>query len=248
MREAMARQEARTDGIENYTVYQTAFGMESSIRFERRDVDGISMLVPVQGTSSMGDIPIEQAEEQAAYSDPWRSYEAWVSGAELAGTEAVDGRECWVIQLNEFPEQAFAVPGRDDGTGFEPESGRMFVDRDEYLVRRFEVHGTVHSEGNEREGSAVISLSDYRGERGLMHPHLMTVSLDGLMDEGQSEEARSALDEMEKRLENMSEQERAMVERMMSGQMEQLRRMLGGEGMEIRIETTRLEVNTPPGG
>lgn len=243
---AKAKYDESTAGVDNYTVHQKAFGIETSMRFERREVDGESVLVPVETTSSMGSVPLDQAKEQSAYTDPWSDYEEWVDGATVDGSEEVEGEDSWILLLNDLPENLSVPTGGEGEGGFEPRSARLFVDKDEHVVRRVVVDGVMRSDGQERESTAVITLSDYRTVQSLVYPFVMRVQFEGMMDDAQAAETREALAEMEKQLEAMDEAQRRMVEQMMKAQMEQIRNMLGGGGMEIVIETTRLDVNTDP--
>ena len=247
--EAIRRYDDRMEGIDNYTIHQSAMGTEMTMRFERRDVDGASVFVPVKSTSSMGEIPLEQAGEQAAYTNPWVAYREWIVAAEVEGETEVDGKDAWLIRMNEFPEEAFNVPGGDaNGGEFTPESALMTVDQEDYLVHRVEIRGVITSDGEQRETTMTITMSDYRGDMGMLHPHLMRLEMEGLLDDEQSRQAAEAMAQMEKELEEMDENQRRMVEQMMSAQLEQLRSMLQGGTMEFLVETNRIEVNTPAEG
>lgn len=248
VQEAMQRHEARTADIDNYTIHQSAFGIEMSVRFERQDVNGKSVLMPVSTTSSMGNIPLEQAKEQAAYTDPWSTFEEWMSGATLEGEREIDGQNMWLIRMNEFPKDAFMVPEGDASGSFEPQTALMFIDQDEYLMHRLELEGLIKSNGEEREMSMTTILSDYRGEHGLLHPHSIKTEMSGLMDDEQAAEAREAMAKMKEELDAMPAEQRALVEGMMKGQLDQLESMLGGGNMSMEIVTTKLEVNTPAVG
>ena len=248
VQQAIARNEARTAKIDNYTIHQSAFGIEMTVRFERQDVDGKSVLVPVSTNSSMGQIPLDQAKEQAAYTDPWSTFAEWMSGATLEGESEIDGKSVWMIRMNEFPLDAFMVPEGDEAGSFEPQTALMFVDQEEYLLHRLELDGIIKSEGKERDMSMVTILSDYRGELGLLHPHSIKTEVAGLMDDEQAAEARENMAEMKKQLDAMDPNQRRMVEAALKGQMEQLESVLSGGNMTLEIVTTKLEVNTPAAG
>jgi hypothetical protein len=94
--------------------------------------------------------------------------------------------------------------------------------------------------------TAVTVLSDYRDVEGMLHPYLMQITATGLaagMSEEEAEEARKNLAEMEEKLEEMDASQRAMVERMMGGQMDNLRKMLESGQFEITVVTKKVRVN-----
>ena len=212
-------------------------------------MDGKSILVPVSTDASMGQMSLDQAREQSAYTDPWNTMQEWMQNASLDGEEDLDGIRVWKIRLDEFPEDAFMVPEGDETGSFEPTTARMFIDQDEYLMRRLEVDGVIKTDDGEREAHMVTTLSDYRGEEGLLHPHHIKVQMTGLMDDEQTAEARQAMAQMEEELEKMDETQRRMVEGMLRDRMKQFQDMLEGGDLTMEIITERLEVNTPaPGG
>jgi hypothetical protein len=80
----------------------------------------------------------------------------------------------------------------------------------------------------------------------MLHPFLISVLVEGAipgMSEGEVEELRQQMADMEKQLAEMPESQRAMVEGMMKPQMERLEQMLGGGGMEVTIQTKEVRVN-----
>lgn len=245
--EAMDRHDARTANIDNYTIHQKAFNLDMKIRFERQDVDGRSVLMPVSTDASMGQMSLEQAREQTAYTDPWRTMQEWMEGASLEGEDELNGKKVWKIRMNEFPEDAFMIPEGDDAGSFEPKTALMFIDQDEYLLHRLELSGTITADGQEREAEMVTELSDYRGEQGLLHPHSIKVQMTGLMDDEQAAEAREGMAKMQEELAKMDPAQRAMVEGMLKDQMKQFEDMLSDGNLTMEIITTRLEVNTPAG-
>jgi hypothetical protein len=94
--------------------------------------------------------------------------------------------------------------------------------------------------------TAVTVLSDYRDVEGILHPHLLNITATGLaagMSEEEAEEARKSLADMEEQLEGMDASQRAMVERMMGGQLEKLRKMLESGQFEITVITKEVRVN-----
>ncbi len=228
--------ERRMEGIENYTIVQETMGFETSITFERTEVDGRTVFLPKgqEGASSGG------------MSNFYRMYPKIAERAELEGKASVDGKQCHVIAVDLSGldvDQGMDMGGRGD---FIPKKGKLYVDTDDYVIRKMEMEGEITVDGETRPMTAVTVLSDYREVEGLLHPFQVDITATGLaagMSEEDAEEARKGLEEMEKNLEGMDASQRAMVERMMGPQMEKLLKMLETGQFEITVITKEVRVN-----
>jgi len=228
--------EGRMEGIENYTIVQETMGFETSITFVRTEVEGRTVFVPKgqEGASSAG------------MSTFYRMYPKIAERAELEGKASVDGEQCHVVVVDLSGldlDQEMAMGDRGD---FIPKKGKLYVDTDDHLIRKMEMEGEITADGKTRPMTAVTVLSDYREVEGMLHPfqvHITATGLSAGMSEEDAEEARKGLEEMERNLEGMDASQRAMVERMMGGQMEKLRKMLETGQFEITTITKEVRVN-----
>ncbi len=228
--------ERRMAGIENYTIVQETMGFETSITFERTEVDGRVVFVPAgqEGASSGG------------MSNFYRMYPKIAERAELEGTASVDGEQCHVVVVDLGGLDLDQEMHMGDRGDFVPKKGKLYVDTDDHLIRKMEMEGEITADGETRHMTAVTVLSDYREVEGMLHPFQVHITATGLstgMSEEDAEEARKGLEEMEKNLEGMDASQRAMVERMMGGQMEKLRKMLETGRFEITSITKEVRVN-----
>jgi hypothetical protein len=228
--------EQRMEGIENYTIVQETMGFETELTFERTEVDGRTVFVP-RG----------QEEATGGISNFYRMYPKIAERAELEGTEPVDGERCFVVAINDFSgldlDQEMAMGDRGD---FVPKTGLLYVDTDDHLIRKMEMEGEITRDGQTSPMTAVTVLSDYRDIEGMLHPYLLNITATGLaagMSEEEAEQARKSLAEMEEQLEGMDASQRAMVERMMGGQLDKLRKMLESGQFEITVVTKEVRVN-----
>ncbi len=129
---------------------------------------------------------------------------------------------------------------------FVPKTGLLYVDTDDHLIRKMQMEGEITRDGQTSPMTAVTVLSDYRDVKGMLHPYLLNITATGLaagMSEEDAEEARKSLAEMEKNLEGMDDTQRAMVERMMGGQLDKMRKMLESGQFEITVVTKEVRVN-----
>ncbi|MEJ2319624.1 MAG: hypothetical protein P8Y10_11615 [Gemmatimonadales bacterium] len=228
--------EQRMEGIDNYTIVQETMGFETELTFLRTEVEGRTVFVPKGQDAASGGV-----------SNFYRMYPKIAERAELQGTEPVDGERCFVVAINDFSgldlNQEMAM---GDQGSFTPKTGLLYVDTDDHLIRKMEMEGEITRDGQTSPMTAVTLLSDYRDVEGMLHPYSMQITATGLaagMSEEEAAEARKNLAEMEERLEGMDASQRAMVERMMGGQMANLRKMLESGQFEITVVTKEVRVN-----
>jgi len=235
---SLEKYEQRMEGIENYTTVQETMGFETELTFVRtKDDEGRTVFVPKgrEDASSGG------------MSNFYRMYPKIAERAELEGTESVDGEQCHVLAISDFSgldlDEQMEMGDRGD---FVAKTGLLYVDTDDHLIRKMELGGEITRDGQTSPMTAVTVLSDYREVEGMLHPFQLHITATGLaagMSEEEMEEARRGLAEMEKNLEGMDATQRAMVERMMGGQMEKLRKMLESGQFEITVVTKEVRVN-----
>jgi len=233
---SLEKYEQRMEGIENYTTVQETMGFETELTFLRTEVEGRTVFVP-KG----------QEEASGGISNFYRMYPKIAERAELEGGQSVNGEQCHVVAIKDFSgldlDEEMAIGGQGS---FVPKSGLLFVDTDDHLIRKMEMEGEITRDGQTSPMTAVTVLSDYRDVEGMLHPYLMQITATGLaagMSEEEAEEARKNLAEMEEKLEEMDASQRAMVERMMGGQMDNLRKMLESGQFEITVVTKEVRVN-----
>jgi len=237
LRTSLERHEERMEGIDRYTVVQEAMGFETTLSFERAEVDGHTVFLP-EGRNAA-------ADEQAA--GFYNLYPKIAERAELRGREIVDGEECWIIGVDDLEGLDLGEGMAMGGDGeFVPRKMTMYVDGDDYVVRRMAMEGDITSEGETRPMTADIHLADYRDVEGMLHPFETRIVATGIapgMSEEDMERSRESLAEMETQLAEMDASQRAMVEGMMGPQMRKLREMLESGQFEMTVTTKEVRVN-----
>jgi len=226
--------EQRMEGIENYTIVQETMGFETELTFVRTEVEGRTVFVPKGQDAAGGGI-----------SNFYRMYPKIAERAELEGRQSVDGEQCHVVAINDF--SGLDLNPEMGGQGaFVPKTGLLYVDTSDHLIRKMQMEGEITRDGQTSPMTAVTVLSDYRDVEGMLHPYLLNITATGLaagMSEEDAEEARKSLAEMEEKLADMDASQRAMVERMMGGQMDKMRKMLESGQFEITVVTKEVRVN-----
>ena len=238
---ALAQQDARTANVENYTLVQEFNGQEMLQYHEAREVGGHRMFVVTR--TLVGGRSVGGAQDEGA--DPFYMYERWIQNAEVAGSERVDGHDTWILRTDNL--EAMAGPSMSDADLREGEV-RLYIDKDDYVVRRMVFEGTADVEGQARDMSMTANLLDYRNVDGVLHPVRMEATVSGAMSGAESAEMKEALAEMEKRLAELPENVRKQVEGQMRAQMEAMGGMASGEGMKMTVTTKEVRVNQGPPG
>ena len=125
---------------------------------------------------------------------------------------------------------------------------RLFYDTEDLLLRRMEVEAEVEvEEGVVREINQVIKLQDYRNVNGMKIAYETVYIIEGIADTMSAEEREEALkglEEMERRLAEMSEEDREMMLRMLGPQLDEYRKMIETGRLEFSSVIEEVVVNT----
>ena len=238
-------EEERREGVNRYVVEQEVMGQVSTITFERTTVTGpdgkpmetFQMVLPDDMLSpGPGDEPVmsqddfDDMAQEAVY-----SVAAFAESAELVGTETVEGRKAYHL-VAENLERTRSFEGAQQE--FTLQTINIWVDADKYVPLRMVMDGTMDTDGTPRPMTIETIERDYRTVPGsnMYEPYQQVMRLTGeLADEtkAQMEEARAQLAEFEKQMAEMPESQRQMMMNMMGDQIEMMRSMAAGDGIEI---------------
>lgn len=243
---ALDRHEQRVAEIDNYTVIQNVAGTRVPIYFEKRMKDGHAVFEPkvmvdhpVQAPSTDPEQQLGSAEMLVRISDRTR----------VAGTESVDGRMAWILQVDDASDLGL---GSD---GFTPSTLTIHLDQLDYVPLRMAVSGQMEVEGRSHAVTMKTKFEDYREVDGLLHPFRSSITLEGMsamMDGVDPDEVRNQMAELRKQLEDMPPEQRRMMEEQMKNMpqmeqlMEQMAAMAAGEAMEMTVEVEEIRVNEGP--
>ena len=130
------------------------------------------------------------------------------------------------------------------------DSMRMLVDAEEYVPLLFKMNCTV-TEGREtRQMSIEREDRDFRNVPGcgdMYEPFSSVMRIGGAMtpeEEAQLAQASKQLEEFEAQMASMPASQRQMMEQMMGPQLEMIRNMAAGGGIEMEQKTLELRCNT----
>jgi hypothetical protein len=243
----------RRKGVDRYTVEQEVLGQVSTITFERTTVTGpdgkpvetFRMVLPDDmlqpepgGEAVMSQDDFEDMAQEGVY-----AIAAFSDSAELVGTETVDGREAHHLVAGNLDR----VRGFGEGGEFTLQTVNVWIDADEYVPLRMVMDGTLDTDGTARPVTIETIERDYREVPGsnMYEPYQQVMRLTGEMaDETkrQMEEARAQLAEFDKQLAEMPESQRQMMMNMMGEQIEMMRKMAAGDGIEIVTDVRSITV------
>ena len=246
-------EEERREGVNRYVVEQEVMGQVSKIAFERTTVTGpdgkpmdtFQMVLPdelLQG--GPGEDPVmsqddfEDMAQEAVY-----SIAAFSESAELVGTETVDGRKAYHLVAENLERTRSTGQGQE----FVLQTINAWIDSEMYVPLKLVMDGTMDTDGTPRPVTIETIERDYRTVPGsnMYEPYQQVMRLTGEMaDETkrQMEEARTHLAEFEKQMAEMPESQRQMMMSMMGEQIEMMRKMAAGDGLEITTTVRSITV------
>ncbi len=162
--------------------------------------------------------------------------------AELVGTEDVYDRKAWVIRADDIGR----TQRTDDGQEMTIDTATFWIDTEEYVPLRLKMDGVLTSGGESRPLTIEKHDQDYRRVGSLFMPYRQVMRIAGIMDAKQRaemQEAQEQLAEFEKQMASMPESQRQMMENMMGPQIEMVRKMAAGGGLEVVTDVYQVRVN-----
>jgi len=235
---AMERYRDQVAGIDNYRLTQTAMGFETTSTLEKTTIDGFPVFRPVSSS-----------DEEMEFESPYAMLPQLIERGTLEGTEEVDGRRAWNLLFDVEGIDFVPVDPGEAGEEVRIRTLRLWIDEDDYLVRKMHMEGDVVEDGETRPVDITAILTDYRQVDGMWHPFRTEMTARGLvggtggMSEEEAAETRAQLEEMKEQLESMPTAQREQIEKMMGPQMEQLEKMLASGEFTVTITVRSLETN-----
>lgn len=237
---ALARYEARMEGVRTYRVRQEAMGFTTTNRFVKRTVDGHPVFVQAGREGGESRVP-------RGWGNPYRLFPVLADRAELAGRTRVDGREAWHVVVSDFRGLRLGgmTPARAEGR-FRPQRLELFLDARSHVLRRLALQGTMVTDTASRALAMEAGFHDYRQVEGMLHPFRLTLTVRGMSAVVPREElkrARVRLERARERLGEMPEGRRERARRRIEARLEQLRRMTESDVFETQVRVRDVAVN-----
>lgn len=237
--------EARTEGVDDYTLVQRFMGFETVSYFVKEMEDGRPVFRLQESTA--GDMEMEEAGP-GTLDEIYAIGEEFKRNAEYGGRETVAGVDVHVLDITDLESTSFGRSMAQDSQ-FRPVSGRIYLDAETYVPRRMVFDGELTNPEGTHQVTSTMDLEDYRDHQGMLIAHRTVMTIEGL-GAAIDEEARAQFEQMEEELANMPPEQRQMVEAMMSEQLEQFRAMMEGDDqpmvVEVEVQEVRVNAGPPP--
>lgn len=163
--------------------------------------------------------------------------------ARLVGTEKVEGRKAFHLIAEDLQEVQ-----TDGDSEFVLETMETWIDTREYVPLRMKMSGTATSEGETRPFIIEKHDLDYRTVSGssLYEPYRQVMKIGGALtpeQEKQMQEAQAQMAGLEQQLADLPQSQRDMIMNRMGPQLEMMKNMANGGGIEMVIEVQEILVN-----
>ena len=173
-----------------------------------------------------------------------RALQEFQDQAKIVDGEKIDGHPTKIISLNGLSRKQ----KMEDGSEFEIKNANMWLDTDYYKNRRLRLEGTLTQDGKTQEIFIERENNDFRrvGDSYMYEPYKETLKAGGVLTDKQRRELAKAKEQMadfEKQMAAMPPDQRAMMERMVGPQIEQLRNLVDNGAVTIEVFTRKITIN-----
>lgn len=167
--------------------------------------------------------------------------------ARLVGREKIDGREAYHVRAEGLNRTQRSADGE-----FTLQTVSLWLDSSEYVPLRTKIDGVATSQGKTRPITLERIDGDYRRVTGskMYEPYRQVMRIAGALspqEQREMREASSKIAEMEQKLAEMPESQRQMVMQQMGPQMQMMKTMAAGGGLEMVTEVHQISINPPAG-
>jgi hypothetical protein len=244
-------QEERREGVDRYVVEQKVMGQITTIVFERTTVTGpdgdpietFRVVLPDTATPSDEEAAFTREDFDNMAEESVHTIADFADTATLVGTESVDGTDAYHLVASNLNR----VRDFGDGGTFTLQTVNAWIDTSKYVPLRITMDGDLDADGNARPMTMDVISQDYRDVPGsnLYESYRQIMRMNGVMTDetrAQVEQARVQLEEFEQQLLEMPQSQRDMMMNMMGDQIEMMRKLAAGEGLEIITEVVSITV------
>lgn len=191
----------------------------------------------------LADAKRQRAIDDAAPDDSVKEAEAFAERARVVGTETIDGREAFHIRAEDMN-----LTQEAEGQAITIQSMSMWIDKEMYVPLNMKMDVIATEDGESRPMTMEQQSLDYRTVpgSGLYESYRQVSRISGVINaeqEAQMRQAQQQMAEFEKQMEQMPAAQRDMIMRQMGPQMEMMKSMSSGGGIEMVTEVHDIVVN-----
>ena len=244
-------QEERRAGVDRYTVEHKIMGQVSKVVFERttvtgadgKPVDTFNVVLPDGFDAPNTDSVITREDFDDMAENGVHTIADFADNAKLVGTESIDGKETYHLvatDLNRTQEYS-------EGNSFTIQTINVWIDTDMYVPLKMTMDGIMSTDGMPRPVTMEKLDQDYRNVPGskMYESYKQIMLMNGVMSDTereQMEQAREQLADLDQQLLEMPQSQRDMMMNMMGEQIEMMRKLAAGDGLEIITEVLSITV------
>ncbi len=180
--------------------------------------------------------------EQEAKNDP---FAAVARNTRMTGRETINGRPALKLITEDLNSRQAT-----DGGEFVLQTMHLWVDADYYVPLKYQVDGIATQDGESRNisiGREDLEFQTYPGCGDVREPSKSIMRMAGIMspeEQAQMAEASVKMAEFEQQMASMPPAQREMIMRQMGPQLEMMRGMASGKGIEMVTELKAMRCNT----
>ena len=201
---------------------------------------------------------VEVGDGRAEATDAVRDFTEFTKRAKLAGTDKVAAtsgsspqmRDAYRLVADDLADIQLEQPQGDSKYTLQKVS--LWVDKEHLVPLRLLMEGEVEAKGKKTPMTIEKLDLDYKQVGPLYESHTQMYKLSGMMaglSEKEKKDLEKAKQEMEKakaEMEKMPPQQKAMVEKMMKGQMEKFEAMMAGDAFTSVTKVQSIAINEGP--
>ena len=154
--------------------------------------------------------------------------------------------EVHILEITDLRGTGFGSNMAQDSE-FEPIRGSVFLDVQTYVPRRFVSEGEMNRSGSAIPLTATMEMGEYREVQGLLIPHRTVTTIEGLAA-AINPEVKAQFEQMQRELEALPPQQRAIIIELMAEQMEQFEAMMADDSAPMVVEVLVTDVRVNEGG
>lgn len=166
----------------------------------------------------------------------------FASVAELVGIESIDGTQAFHVRATDLN---YSQPA-EEGQEFIVNTVSLWIDTLQYVSLKLRMDGVVVQNGQSRDMYLEKIDTDYRPAGPLYESYKQIMRMGGVLSPAQRAEMAESevqIANLEAQMESMPDDQKAMMERMIGPQIDMLRNMIDGGGIQIETIVNEIRVN-----
>jgi hypothetical protein len=241
-----ASAERQAEGIDDYTLVQTALGVEMSSFFRKDFFEGRPVFRLVEATNQ--GFSFSLGEEGAGVGDVFLYGPELAEHGRYAGHEEIGGSAVHVIAVDDLSLLDIAQPTAPGDMEFRPRTARLYIDDRMMIPRRMEFVGDAVTPAGPQEITVRVDMQSFLPVNSLYVPFRTVVQIEGLEDV-MGPETMAQLAEIQAQLDALPPDQREMMLAILGPQIEMLRQMMsgGGDALTVVITIKDVFINTEQG-